>query len=393
MTAKLYWFGLVVITAAYLGVRIATGGDTIDFKYIWLAGDLWGDGINPYSGAFVARGETLFQGGNIPLFWVYPPNWWLISSAFGAMPYEVAGLVWRSLSAASLLVGCATVSHTMLGQFQRTPPLVHLAFWLICATMSATAISLSLGQTSMLMFLGVSLFVSALLRENRSLMAVSLVILALKPTLGLAIAAALFPNRRWWPAIVVAGGATVLLTLPAVFQHGLAEVFGNMLDRLRDYGQTDVNRPPEMTGIRHLADRLFGIELGTFQCLAMGILTNILFGFVLYRASPGATVKLIIAGILVSTGFFVPLHTYDLIFICLVVVLLSGQPIPLQLICVGCVAVVWRANNIEGLSGFTDPATVYFQGGLFSSLALLCAFLILSIFVGIANVGRDSTNE
>ena len=149
MIERLAWLGLAVVLLAYFGAKILGAGDTIDFKYIWLAGELWSEGVNPYTEVYVARGEEAFVGLNPPTFWVYPPNWWPIATGSAVLSYETAGLLWRILSVVCLFLGCFVITKSL----PNLPFWVHIAFWGVAATMSATAITLSLGQTSMVCLL------------------------------------------------------------------------------------------------------------------------------------------------------------------------------------------------------------------------------------------------
>lgn len=381
MTASTYrWLGVAMVlavAAAYLGPKIFDNADTVDFKYIWLAGSLWREGLNPYADVFREQGGVIFAGANHPQFWVYPPNWWPIATGFSALPYEPARMVWRVASAGALLIGCFSVSRTLRRQDISMPEWRHILFWGICATMSATAVTVNLGQTSLLAFLGICLFIAAMLRQDRAMMVAALVILALKPTLGMVLLVALLPARFWWGAILAAGVITLAMAASALVQDGVGNVLGAMLDRLGEYGREAVNSPPEMTGLRHLVDRFAGVELGTLSCIGLGMIASFLTGILAQREAASRDLPEILALLLVVTAVFVPMHTYDLIFVALLFVLSAGLPRVMQSLFVLGVLLLWRANNFEMLTGLTDPETIYSKGSLLSSVVLLSMLIAL----------------
>src|ERR1700753_4058657 len=66
---------------------VASPASEIDFKFIWLAGLLWGRGDNPYGDQFATEASSLFGGGlsNVPQYWFYGPNWWPVSRIFATV--------------------------------------------------------------------------------------------------------------------------------------------------------------------------------------------------------------------------------------------------------------------------------------------------------------------
>ena len=254
---------LLALALAYLVLKVFDGTDTIDFKYIHLAGALWGEGIDPYSAAYAEQGEMRFQGLNRPEYLFYPPHWWAIATGFAQAPYETAGLLWRIVMAACMIGGCFVLHRTVIHIAGENRPWRTWAMLVFAGAMSATAIALSLGQTSCLLFFGVCLYVHAFVTRRRGLMVLALVIVWLKPNVGLALSLFLVPGLFWWPALIGGALAVVAASLPALLPHGPIEVIRGYLHALSQWEALAPNQPWNITGLRHLAELVTGARYAT----------------------------------------------------------------------------------------------------------------------------------
>src|SRR5437764_1289582 len=75
-----------------MGFRNAPGNS--DFRYIWMAGNFWLHGFDPYgpsySGSRVPGVTQLY-----PLrVWLYPPHWILIAVPLAAVPFLKSFALW-----------------------------------------------------------------------------------------------------------------------------------------------------------------------------------------------------------------------------------------------------------------------------------------------------------
>ena len=165
-----------------------------DFKYLWVAGEAWVRGINPYSSEYVEIGRQLITQGHVPEMWVYPPSWGAICMSLAQIGLLPASFVWNVINIGLLLLASAflvqafqTLSSEVsppLAQFTavlRRPWRLFFLHVFAVAILEASAIVLSVGQTSILMYFGISVLLCGMVRENRTLATTGMVCLFLKP--------------------------------------------------------------------------------------------------------------------------------------------------------------------------------------------------------------------
>jgi hypothetical protein len=319
-TKDLYVYVGLALSLGYLVIKaVLDASDTVDFKYIYLAGQLWLEGENPYSDVYLQTGKQLFSNLNTPTFWVYPPNWWPVSTLVSFLPYDIAAQLWRVLSALFLVLGSVVLIFSFDKHVHKVPSWLAALFIGLVTTMSATAVTLYLGQTSALIFLGICCFISAYITKNQSLMFFSVVIIMLKPTLGLMLCGLLASSLYWWRTLLLAALATFLFCIPAFVSHGIVEVLSNYSHQLSLYGTVDVNMAHSMTGLRYLLFKLFDVETSSIMLTLAGaavlFVINVVIEhfFTTENERQKLVIKLYVALSLLC--FFIPMHSYDLIFI------------------------------------------------------------------------------
>ena len=368
---------LLALALAYLVLKVFDGTDTIDFKYIHLAGALWGEGIDPYSAAYAEQGEMRFQGLNRPEYLFYPPHWWAIATGFAQAPYETAGLLWRIVMAACMIGGCFVLHRTVIHIAGENRPWRTWAMLVFAGAMSATAIALSLGQTSCLLFFGVCLYVHAFVTRRRGLMVLALVIVWLKPNVGLALSLFLVPGLFWWPALIGGALAVVAASLPALLPHGPIEVIRGYLHALSQWEALAPNQPWNITGLRHLAELVTGAVLPgtplalTASALALGLGALLVRRDETARGRAAALIPLIALLLLC-----VPMHSYDMVL--LIVLIALGAVLPGWAGAVLALALLaaFRANNLETLLGLSGTGGMRPPGTTVLSLAVLAIVLV-----------------
>lgn len=374
---------LLVLGSAYLAQKsFLDQSDVTDFKSIWLAGELWGDGINPYSNAYTETGEELFVGLNRPHAWFYPPNWWPLAMLSASAEYTLAGQVWRALSGMLLAATCLFCWLRLSTFLPEIGQSAFIAMGIFASTASATAITLALGQTSILVTLGVTLFLTSWMSRNRWVMAIALAILALKPTVGLPLAGLLIVSTFWWPALIGGGVVVLLSALQPFLLHGAGNVLSMMLQRIGEYGEYSVNFAPSTTGLRNLFYHIGGGDLSAIPLTLATLVLCALIGWTI-RNDDNAPRRAIAAGGAISLVMaIVPLHTYDAVLLVPIIPLLALLPrIPLVIGSV-CLFLIWRVNNVASFSGLAMPAEMNFAGSMLLSLAAVG--LVLSFGSGLA---------
>jgi hypothetical protein len=368
---------LVACALAYLLMKaVFDRSDTVDFKYIWLAGDFWRSGLNPYGPDYVAAGERIFVGSNRPPFWPYPPNWWPIATATALWPYGISLRIWRVFSAFCLIGGSAILIRAMREAGHVLTPLRYAAYAVFVGASSATAITLSLGQTSALVFLGACCYAAAWISQSRGLMILALTLLFLKPPIGIVVAASLLAYPFWRTSLAVAAGLAVVTSLPALLAHDMASVLKSYLGILGTYTTHAVNLPESTTGLRNLLGSVVHIDVSpALLTLAGACVVALVCASIRSRSGPVNPERLVSLAIAL-TLFFVPLHPYDFIMVAPLVLLNARASLVAQaLVGVGFLICI-RANNLHAALGLHDPAGGYFQeSGLVSlaAAALLCA--------------------
>lgn len=363
-------FALAALGAAYLASKsIFLSELAVDFPYIWLAGELWSADIDPYSDAFRSAGREFFSHQHAPEIWFYPPSWWGISTFLALLDYDTALWVWRTGGAVMLCVGLVTVERGM--QAIGKPPgriAMLLAFAWACL-FSGTATSLSLGQTSLLSFLGLCLYLASVLTVNRPILIAALVLLMLKPQIGLPFCAFLLPWRRYWLSLVVAALISVVLALPALQLSGLGPFLSTYLVQLGEHALLEPNHPRETTGVRILAWNLSGLIIEPLVLTGIAAVFGLALGF--FAAARDHAMERYLALLVAVSALILQLHIYDLMMLALVILLCTGVlSWSRGLMAAGFVMLV-RANNLAEVTGLYDPATKFFTGSLIGTIGIV----------------------
>lgn len=367
---------LVVLAFSYLLPIIFGDLVAIDHRYIWLAGELWENGENPYSSAYIETAALFFEEGFRPTWWVYPPSWWTIARATSAFDYESSVVLWRIFIVFCLVAANAVASATALRHLGVKALWAHGLYWAFTFSAVAVAMTVAIGQTSTMAYLGAALFVLAYFERSKVFMVVALVVLGLKPTTGVIFALFLLPSLFWWPALIGAAFVTGLLSAPSILTNGVMPVISGMASRLSEYGTDPANAPAEMTGARHLADLFFNADANSF--LLVGIAAVIAIGVgLLFRSRLTMVERGCSMGLLLSsTAFFIPLHLYDLpvIFPIIFLAVPFGR-MPAIILVLGML-VLWQSRKLEAALNLTSPETYYFGGSLLTSLVFLGLILL-----------------
>ncbi|MEM0929758.1 MAG: glycosyltransferase family 87 protein [Pseudomonadota bacterium] len=380
--------GLAVAYVVYLGVVQQL--TEVDFKYVWYAGEMWNAGESPYDPAFKGAASGTFLVGNELHRWLYPPNWWPISSALALLDYETAAWLWRFLTAASI-VAATVLAYLSLRKTHPEAGLLVLGILLFLAvTAQATPTLLYLGQTTMTAGLGLALILYGWSHERRSAVITGLVLAMLKPQIGILGVALLGMSIDQWRNIVIAGVISLVMAAPAFWNGGILGVATGFLDALSDYGTLAVNAPAATTGFPHILDAVTGLEVGTVTMIVPALVTvaamkqalDRLISRELVRAEDAALLS--VAGIAIATCFWIPLHGYDLVIYSLAVpVIFVRCPVFCKIgIIIGMLG-IWRAKKVSKVLGWQgDAATIDAHMRLLSlSLAAAGVIFFTALFV------------
>ena len=383
--------------------------DSVVFPYVWLAGHMWSNGQNPYSVLFKQMGAEIFPKYS-PTFWFYPPNWFFPSSLVALFDTNTGSIIWQAANVILLIISCAVVALAFkkiiqIEGFKKTisdlsltkvdPFLlifVFVAFYMILS--NPTALTLGLGQTSIIIFLGLSILMYGLISEKKWLPVIGLTILMLKPQVGLIFSFALIMEPSFRHIVIKAAVATIIMCLPAFFFTTIPEMAAYYAAHFAAEYKTYVyNRADLMTGINNFTYSFFTKELGSALTLFFALIVTIVGMVTLTKVKNGEETELkntqhkiaVLSFALAICMFVMPLHTYDLVIIGgIIPLMLYYRGIPLILLIVGT-GLIWRSKSVALLLGVqnNDAAVTLFKwsAGICSlGATLILAGVVLYLF-------------
>ncbi|MEM9495994.1 MAG: hypothetical protein AAGA09_08310 [Pseudomonadota bacterium] len=281
--------GFVAMNAIAVGFLVfmawPTLGDVIDFKYFWLSGTLWRDGVSPYGPELIELGRAHFPGERINPFF-YPPSWRLPASALALMPLETAEDVWAFFSVGCVIAG-AYLGAKIVKILYRAAPFyrVFVLYLFAVANLSdASAYAILIGQTSQVLFLMFTILIYTSLRPNTALTLFALTVLLLKPQFGIPLAFACFIIPSMRTAVLGAGAVTALLAAYGLATGDPIKAMQDLLHNLSLYSSFPENWPVHMSGPNFALHFLGGAALSPSILLCASLALIALFGALLMRA-------------------------------------------------------------------------------------------------------------
>jgi hypothetical protein len=361
----------------------------VDFRFYWFAGDIWAHGLDPYSSAFDEFASGLIPPGS---HWFYPPNWWPFSRALALFDFPTALKVWRASVPVILIVSTGSV----VALLTRGLPSTRRALLIAGACALATAIEptgdvLTGGQVSpILVYAGMALIICSFITSRRALLVAGLVLVSLKPQIGIVIFLAFALSRAHWRALAYALAVILVLSLPQLLSFGVVTSFREMLTNLHDVDQVAGNIPLAMTGPSHLFARA-GLDLPLGASFILAFLTAVAAGLMLQRDPRSLrALALLLAGV----AAFVPLHNYDMTILVLVAaVLLKVDRSRLsKLLIAAALLLIVRPSRIEAL--FKVAVYNAASGGviLYSAASLVLFALAVRAALGSREASGDRSD-
>lgn len=357
---------------------------SVDMKFIWLAGLLWSEGISPYGSDYILRAQEIFVDTNVPQAMLYPPYWYPWARLFALLPVEQAQHLWGYMSGMMILAGSALITMTFWPLRSSGSGWWIAAFLVFVLCCTGTAQSISMGQTAPILLLGLALFLYGLTRRSLIAICAALVLLMLKPHVGLPFAAFALIQRDTWAAVLWAAALSVVASLPAVLPYGLLEVARDYLEMLHAHDSNPVFAPMMLTGYANVTHYLFGWDSSGFGPVVMATLAAAVAALWLRRVESGArtdarlrltTALSLLAGVM----FIVPLHTYDLLLAAPILFLpcLLRPRYGFEWTAWGAALIIlFRPNNLAQAAGLVTEAESYFSGSALASVALLVLWLL-----------------
>lgn len=359
---------IFLVGVAYLLLKtwLVAGSPTFDFRYIWVAAETWSRGENAYGEDYRRLGELLVASGHVPLRWPYPPQWLGIALPFSLLSLSAASVAWNLMGvvltfAASALIA-ASLPEAPLGARLKDQGLDRRsAFFLhggAMATLQATALTLSVGQTSILCYFGACLLLFGLARARRVAAMAGLAILMLKPQIGAPFALALLVSRAHWPVVGGAAAISIAAALPVLVLWPTAPL--DWLANLSAYdGMTTANAPQSTTGLRHLVWMAAHHDIGNMAALAATLAAVLGLPLATLRERSAETRLALVAAAVLALA---PLHLYDFTLVGLLLFPLARARLALLPVAAVGFALVWRPDDVANVTGLIDPTTQHFVG-------------------------------
>ncbi|PWE32920.1 hypothetical protein DDZ14_07465 [Maritimibacter sp. 55A14] len=391
--ARTICLGIAAAALAYLLFKTYQMSDRpgYDFRYIWAAGDLWLHGINPYDEVYHQIAAHKIDEGHKPEMWVYPPNWWILSIPFGLLDLRAANVVWNVANTALILGTCSLLStayitafpaaaHALRHRIGVNPAIaIFSALLFLTATLEATGILYSVGQTTLISTFGIAVMLRARVDGNTLAEAAGLALVLTKPQIGLQLAVLmLLLDARSRRVLLYAMLISALLSVPAsiVAPTAILDFVHNVTNY--DGFANNANLPQSMTGLRLALWELFAHDTGNLIGTALSLAAMVLActgPLRLCRAADPAVQAWQVLGLATAIVVAIsPLHIYDFVLIVVVLpLLLRAGPGALILALIGA-ALIWRSENLADFTGFHAPGVDIFPG---SRIAMIGAFAFL----------------
>ena len=323
LIVKIGAYGFCALGLAYLGQKAFFDDPfSLDFKYFWVAGEVWANGESPYTSAFSDLGAVLFPNENQLYVWAYPPNWWPVSMFLALFEHQTAIGIWRAVSAAMILGGAYFLRQSLATQEIRVPGVWVALFIGFAATMQSTAYSLNVGQTGVLIYFGACLLSYGVLAKRQALVVAAVVLLMLKPHVGGLVSLFLVVRPQYFKSVVIAGAISFLFALPAFIVGGFSGTITGLLTNLSAYSGSDANVPGITFGLQSLIFWLFNIDKLGFGYYAVIALLTLFASWRLFPEKNNNTEEKVpqimmreFSLVLAVIAFVLPLHSYDLLFL------------------------------------------------------------------------------
>lgn len=370
--------GLAIVCVLYLLLTVGRERlDGRDFRYLWLAGHLWLQGVNPYGADFMLRGREMFPHGEPPMFvWTYPPSMWPISALVALIEPNAAFALWKLVTCAAviavLVCGAATLPA---GKLRLHAGLLILAYG---CSLTATSGALRTGQPTSLVLCGAALMCAGIHRRSTAIMAVGSALAMLKPQLGIPICVALLFAQGGARALLLGAALSLVTAIPAAAPWIAAPAGEPLLgDPTAAYQSFHYNTPAAMTGLPHLIWRSTGIAMPLLATVAMAT-SAVVAACVLDRRTTREPISSQHFALIATTAtiFFVNLHTYDLMIVVIALPAIAVLQGTGRILAIAGLALLWRLENVVSLIA---PG-----GSLMQSVATVASVATLLIVVGSA---------
>ena len=357
---------------------ISLQGQDLTFKYIWLAGNLWQDGLNPYSIEYQEIGHKMFTAFNGQPFY-YPPNWWPFSNILAAFDYTTATEIWRVLN------GLCIISSTFLlnGAMKKIGINLTLSSLILytglVSLMQASAIIIATGQTTILIYFGLCLVIYSAVNSRPLLLALGLCVMLLKPQIGVALFFAFIPFKKYHMALLYTCVLTFLLMLPALITIGPLETILPFLKGLSQHSSFATNEAQNSTGLKSILYSITNFKLPSTMATLLSIVGTLGAGLYFKKSDKENSTNFITYWmiIIMITAFVAPLHEYDMIIIAPLILLCAIYGVRAQWLLSIPFIILARSGNIGDLLTPENADDARYYTSVITTIALVAMVIIL----------------
>ena len=355
----------------------------VDFRYFWIAGEVWSQNLDPYGAAYGQSALALLPPGNMPSAWVYPPHWWAICRALAFVGLNDALAIWRIMSGIMLIAGTWILVRALSVQHER----VNVTYFAASAggvcLIEPTAQMIAVGQNSAFIYMGLCALIAGCRRPSLVMQTLAILLLSLKPQVGVPVIMGLMCLRGWGAPVLLATLVGLVMAVPQFYLFGTVATFDSLLGNLAGYSGGEAsapdhpNSPVACTGLIMLLGHVFK-DVTLITGYALGALVAVVIGIHL-RRSGGACQLSGIVLLVTAMMVVIPLHVYDLSIIVIPAVALAGVSKHFGIIVLAASPLALRPSKIEALSGFQLYGSGVSAGSIVLTLLLLLLLTLAAI--------------
>lgn len=357
-----------------------------DASLLWLAGDVWSAGGNPYTEEFAAAAGRF--SGLAGAHWLSGPNWFPIAAFLSLFDPLAASRLWL-LSNIALLLGASALNvlafRRLAGQsvlsgetalaalFKSLAPLtlfmLHAGFIM---TAAAAGDVLSSGAASAAVYFGASLLLFGAAAKRDLAGAGGIALLLLQPPVGLMFIAAMALCAYGRRAIVLGGLISFLMAVPALVIAPAADIAAALVSAA---GQNQERLAAAATGLGDFLEALGAPVLGPafyFLLALAAVSAAMLAGRKRARALKPADNLMIAAAAALAIA---PLQTADFTLLGVIVLYAAAIRPPLGAAMLAASALAWRPGALPGFAAIDGGVYAFLGAAALLAALLAAAFL------------------
>ncbi len=354
-----------------------------EFRMLWLAGDFWTQGGNPYTNDFAVAAAD-------QSVWRAAPNWfplaalaslfdpltgarvWLLFNAIlllGASALNVAAF--RQMAAQSALFGETEFASLLKSLSPLMLFMLHAGFM---ATTQASGFAIASGGSSLLIYFGASLVLYGLAAKHDVAGAAGVALVMLNPPLALIAVAALALSAFGRRAIVLGGLVSFLMAAPVLAMTPSVDIAAALIASAAQHAQQPANLPAAMTGLRHVLWVMGAPDLGARFFMLLALAAVCAAGLAgRKRMRPLKSIDTFMIAVFAILAI-APLHVGDWALIGLALLYCAALRPPLGAAMLAAAFFIWRAANLPGLAGDAGVLAMSLAAGVLFAAMLWAAF-------------------